>query len=210
VRRLVSASRPVRATEVPRASEKRISTGIGALDEALGGGVVVPSVWLVSGHPGAGKTTRMLALASVVADAVGRDALAVSCEMTAAKTRDTAERAGAKLDRLVIWEGPELSAVEAYARKMRPAAIVLDSLHRIEVKGERRASDAALEAAMAACVAMAKACEAAVFAIAHATKEGHAAGPRGVEHDGDVVVWVERSALVVGKCRFGPGGRVEL
>ena len=40
--------------------EERVSTGISGLDDVLGGGLIRNRVYLIHGHPGAGKTTLSL------------------------------------------------------------------------------------------------------------------------------------------------------
>src|SRR5438270_228074 len=68
---------PVTLAEVDRQEHERLSTGIGELDNVLGGGIVPGSLVLIGGAPGIGKSTlTAMALANLVA--AGRRTLYVS------------------------------------------------------------------------------------------------------------------------------------
>ena len=60
--RAVSAAKPVRLSDVDprRGGEVRVRTGLGELDNVLGGGLVQGSLVLVGGDPGVGKSTLLL------------------------------------------------------------------------------------------------------------------------------------------------------
>src|SRR3546814_17002185 len=57
------------ALNVETALPKRLSTGIGELDRALGGGLVAGSATLIGGDPGIGKSTLLLQAAGLIARA---------------------------------------------------------------------------------------------------------------------------------------------
>ena len=53
--------------EVPELLKKKVSTGLGYVDDALGGKGFTPSmVTLFIGTPGSGKTTMMLSMANAI------------------------------------------------------------------------------------------------------------------------------------------------
>src|SRR5207248_10540960 len=82
---------PVRLADVRAEEEHRLRTGIGELDEVLGGGLVPGSLVLLGGAPGIGKSTlTTMVLANLVSD--GRRALYVSAEESAAQIRLRAQR----------------------------------------------------------------------------------------------------------------------
>ena len=61
-------SRPVALGSVAAGEQERLSTGIGELDNVLGGGIVPGSLVLIGGAPGIGKSTlTTMALANLVA-----------------------------------------------------------------------------------------------------------------------------------------------
>ena len=64
---------------IATADHARLSTGIGELDDVLGGGLVPGSLVLIGGSPGVGKSTlTTMALANLVA--AGQRTLYVSAE----------------------------------------------------------------------------------------------------------------------------------
>ena len=82
---------PVALGEVAADEQQRLSTGIGELDNVLGGGIVPGSLVLIGGAPGIGKSTlTTMALANLLA--AGRRTLYVSAEESAAQIRLRAER----------------------------------------------------------------------------------------------------------------------
>src|SRR5947207_9060316 len=86
-----AAVRPVTLGEVEAPDHGRLSTGIGELDDVLGGGIVPGSLVLIGGAPGIGKSTlTTMALAKLVT--AGRRTLYVSAEESAAQIRLRAER----------------------------------------------------------------------------------------------------------------------
>jgi len=57
--------------DIPPALELSIDTGVPWLNESIGGGATPSSAWLVTGWPGAGKTTGMATLAAQMAVRLG-------------------------------------------------------------------------------------------------------------------------------------------
>ena len=51
---------PSKLSEIKPIDKLRISTGIGEMDRALGGGIVLGSVTLIGGDPGIGKSTILM------------------------------------------------------------------------------------------------------------------------------------------------------
>ena len=86
-----AAVKPVALRDVAAADQRRLSTGIGELDNVLGGGIVPGSLVLIGGSPGIGKSTlTTMVLANL--HAAGRRTLYVSAEESAAQIRLRAER----------------------------------------------------------------------------------------------------------------------
>src|SRR3954468_2422799 len=78
--------KPVRLAEVRAERHARLSTGIGELDQILGGGLVPGSLVLIGGSPGIGKSTlTSMALGNL--QGAGRQTLYVSGEESAAQIR---------------------------------------------------------------------------------------------------------------------------
>lgn len=191
-----SATRPVEIGAVAAYSPRRVPVSP-AIDEALGGGWPLVSA-LVSGAPGAGKSTFALRLAMAF-DLAGLRSLYLSHEMGAGLVRAMVDRTVPELRAMRVWESPSVDEACDEIARTRPALVVLDSLQRSQT-----AANEALWAHMAA----ARDAGAALYAIAHATKEADIAGALGNQHDVDLVGMLERDEsgayLCVHKHRFGP------
>ncbi|HWK16426.1 MAG TPA: DNA repair protein RadA [Solirubrobacteraceae bacterium] len=188
-----AAVAPIALGDVAAAEQARLSTGIGELDNVLGGGIVPGSLVLIGGAPGIGKSTlTTMALANLVA--AGRRTLYVSAEESAAQIRLRAERltVGAALQIPVIAE-TDLQAVLATMERERPEVCVVDSvqtLHAAELSGGAGSVGQVREVA-GEIMRVAKALRIAVLLVGHVTKEGALAGPRVLEHLVDCVLQFE-------------------
>jgi predicted ATP-dependent serine protease len=113
----------------------RIPTGI--LDDVFGGGLVITSVNLIAGPPGAGKTTLFLQLADIIAehyDETRREVLYIANEQEASEIKTTAKRIEIKhLGRIRIVKamGGLRRDLGSLLLEYRPAAIILDSLTKL-------------------------------------------------------------------------------
>src|SRR5947208_3085571 len=119
------AVKPVALAEVVAEEQARLRTGIGELDNVLGGGIVPGSLVLIGGAPGIGKSTlTTMALANLVAS--GQRTLYVSAEESAAQIRMRAARlrTGDALAIPVIAE-TDLSSVLATLETERPEVCVI-------------------------------------------------------------------------------------
>jgi DNA repair protein RadA/Sms len=192
-RTIAGAVAPVALGDVAAEEQHRLSTGIGELDDVLGGGIVPGSLVLIGGAPGIGKSTlTAMTLANLVA--AGRRTLYVSAEESAAQIRLRAERltVGAPLRIPVIAE-TDLQTVLATMERERPEVCVVDSvqtLHAAELSGAPGSVGQVREVA-GEIMRVAKALRIAVLLVGHVTKEGSLAGPRVLEHLVDCVLQFE-------------------
>ncbi len=202
---------PVALGSVAAADHTRLSTGIGELDNVLGGGLVPGSLVLIGGSPGVGKSTlTTMALANLVA--AGRRTLYVSAEESPAQIRLRAQRlsAGQPLGIPVIAE-TDLATVVATLERERPEVCVVDSVQTLHCAELASASGSVAQVREVATEIMqvAKTRRIAVLLVGHVTKEGALAGPRVLEHLVDCVLQFdgerERSYRTVRavKNRFG-------
>ena len=184
---------PVALGDITATEQTRLSTGIGELDNVLGGGIVPGSLVLIGGAPGIGKSTlTTMALANLVKN--GLRTLYVSAEESAAQIRLRAERLsnGAALRIPVIAE-TDLQAVLATLERERPQVCVIDSvqtLHCAELSGAAGSVGQVREVA-GEIARVAKALRIAVLLVGHVTKDGALAGPRVLEHLVDCVLQFE-------------------
>jgi DNA repair protein RadA/Sms len=171
----------------------RLRTGIGELDNVLGGGLVPGSLVLIGGAPGIGKSTlTTMALANLIAS--GLKTLYVSAEESAAQIRLRAQRLreSAAMQIPVIAE-TDLGAVLATLEAERPDVCVVDSVQTLHSTALSSAagSVAQVRDVTAEILRVAKARRIAVLLVGHVTKEGALAGPRVLEHLVDCVLRFE-------------------
>jgi len=190
----VKPVQPVALGEVAMLAHDRLSTGIGELDNVLGGGIVPGSLVLIGGSPGIGKSTlTTMALAHLTA--AGRKTLYVSAEESAAQIRLRADRlanAPAALRIPVIAE-TDLHTVLSTLERERPEVCVIDSvqaLHSVDLSSAA-GSVAQVREVAGEVMRVAKELRIAVLLVGHVTKDGALAGPRVLEHLVDCVLQFE-------------------
>ncbi len=187
---------------------ERFPSGIGELDRVLGGGVMPGSAVLVGGEPGIGKSTLLLQLAAR-ARTKGR-VLYVSGEESAAQLRLRADRLGLARDNLEVLCTGEVESILETLDRVKPVLVVADSAQtlRSEEAGSVPGTVNQIKYGVAALSDWAKSRGAALFVVAHVTKEGTIAGPKAVEHLVDTVLYFEQNDadarfLRATKNRFG-------
>jgi DNA repair protein RadA/Sms len=185
--------KPVALADVEAAEHDRLSTGIGELDNVLGGGIVPGSLVLIGGAPGIGKSTlTTMALANLCA--AGRRTLYVSAEESAAQIRLRAQRLGGgeALAVPVIAE-TDLHTVLATLEQEAPEVCVIDSVQTLNSVDLSSAAGSVAQVREVAgeIMRVAKRRRIAVLLVGHVTKEGALAGPRVLEHLVDCVLQFE-------------------
>jgi DNA repair protein RadA/Sms len=202
--------KPVALRDVAAAERARLSTGIGELDNVLGGGIVPGSLVLLGGSPGIGKSTLTTMVLANLHEA-GRRTLYVSAEESAAQIRLRAERLNPGALGIPVIAETDLDTVLATLEQERPEVCVIDSvqtLHTMELSSAA-GSVAQVREVAGAVMRVAKALDIAVLLVGHVTKDGALAGPRVLEHLVDCVLQFEgereRTYRVVRavKNRFG-------
>ncbi len=187
------AVRPVALGEVVAEEQQRLRTGIGELDNVLGGGIVPGSLVLIGGAPGIGKSTlTTMALANLVS--AGRRTLYVSAEESAAQIRMRAERlSGGEALAIPVIAETDLGAVLATLEAERPEVCVIDSVQTLSSTELTSAPGSVGQVREVAgeIMRVAKALRIAVLLVGHVTKDGALAGPRVLEHLVDCVLQFE-------------------
>jgi DNA repair protein RadA/Sms len=189
---------------------RRISSGLGELDRVLGGGIMKRSTILVGGEPGIGKSTLLLQTAAAV-ETKGR-ILYVSGEESAGQVRLRADRlgiSGANLERIEIVTSGNLEEIETILDAVKPALILVDSAQTLfsSDAGSVPGTVQQMKFCSFELISWVKEHDAALFLVAHVTKEGIIAGPKTLEHMVDTVLYFEQndktSVLPGGEeCRF--------
>lgn len=172
---------------------QRIVSGLGEFDRVLGGGFVDGSVVLVGGEPGVGKSTLLLQLMRLVAEATDRAVLYASGEESAAQISLRAERLDAIDPRVLVMATGDFSEVEEAAARTTPALVVVDSVQTMRAdEGDGiPGAISQVRATGAAAARLARSQDVPVVLVGHVTKEGHLAGPKVLEHLVDVTLLLE-------------------
>lgn len=173
--------------------ERRITTGIDEFDRVLGGGMVAGSLVLVGGDPGIGKSTLMLQAAQKISEN-GHTVLYVSGEESVRQIKMRSQRLCPELSPGILAVAEtDVDVVAATARKVRPVAMVVDSIQTMS-SGDFTSAPGSVgqvrEATMRF-MALAKSTGITVFLVGHVTKDGSIAGPRIMEHMVDTVLYFE-------------------
>ena len=215
---------------VPKEMEKNIRTGLKHVDALFCGDGVTPStVALLTGIPGAGKTTLALQMADSITR-TGSIALYNACEESLYQVRRTVARLKFKHGFIPSYESDVMKLI-ALADKVRkdPANkgkqlfIFVDSLQTLELekepgkKGRPLQGQNMITAAVWALADWAKANYAIVILVGQVTKDGTFAGKQEIKHAVDchlhMAIDTDRKSENYGeriaemtKNRFGPGG----
>jgi DNA repair protein RadA/Sms len=207
-------STPVLLRDVTTAAEARTTTGSAELDRVLGGGVVPGSLVLLGGDPGIGKSTLLLA----AVDKLGTKSpvLYVSGEESLSQTKMRADRMKLNGERVHLYAETDADQVLAAAEKLKPAALVIDSIQTMFLSelGSAPGSVAQVREVAGRLMAFAKRSSVPTFLVGHVTKEGSIAGPRVLEHMVDTVLYFEGERghpfriLRAHKNRFGSTNEV--
>lgn len=169
----------------------RISTGIGDLDDVLGGGVVPASVVLLAGQPGIGKSTLLMQLAFEVARQY--PVLYVSGEESAGQVKVRATRLGAGHENLFLVSSTSADDIAATIRSGAYRLVIVDSIQTLSMADLSSAAGSVGQITNSSnlLTQAAKATDTALLLVGHVTKEGSIAGPKVLEHMVDVVLHLE-------------------
>lgn len=186
-----AAASVAKLESIDMTSHNRISSGIGEVDEVLGGGIVPGGVMLLSGDPGVGKSTLVLQIAAAVAE--NHNVLYVSGEESDRQLKMRAERLGVGGSNLSILAETNADVISSTIAAGKYDLAIIDSIQTIYTDaltgaagsvGQVTASSQMLEG-------VAKKNSVAMMIIGHVTKDGSIAGPKILEHLVDVVLYLE-------------------
>ena len=167
-------------------------TGMEELDRVLGGGIVEGSLTLLGGEPGVGKSTLLLQICSMLAQA-GKTVLYISGEESARQIKLRARRVGAGHEGLLVLAENAMDEIEDKLEKTAPDLVIVDSIQTMYRPEMASAPGSVSQVRECASLFMryAKTNGCAVFLVGHVTKDGSIAGPRVLEHMVDVVLYFE-------------------
>ena len=208
---------PLLEISADRGGEIRLRTGLGELDNPLGGGLVAGSLVLIGGDPGVGKSTLLLMAADRFA-ARGLPVLYVTGEESLSQVRLRADRLGVASASLLLLASTAWDQIEDAVRSVKPVAVIIDSVQTVAVPELDSIPGSVTQVREVAHRAMklAKSGTTSVILVGHITKSGSLAGPKVLEHFVDTVLYFEgdgRSQLRIlrsVKNRFGAAGELGL
>jgi DNA repair protein RadA/Sms len=181
-------SRAVKISEVTPANNLIIATGVEVFDSVLGGGIVPGAFYLVTGDPGAGKSTMLLQAVAALSDG-----LYVSSEESLAQIKARADRLGVVAPDLLVYADTDLDNICDAIEQSTPMLSIVDSLQFLcaaELDG-LPGSIAQVREGARRLFALTRARGVAICAVCHVTKDGDIAGPKVIEHAADVVMRIE-------------------
>jgi DNA repair protein RadA/Sms len=184
---------PIRITAAEEIIVPRTPSGLAGLDRVLGGGLVVGSAILLSGSPGAGKSSLVAQLLAGVSRQAGRRVLYATGEESVAQAAMRARRVNAIHDQIWIVAETDVDRVIAHARAIEPAILAIDSIQTMsteEISGSPGSLVQVRECA-ARLARYAKETETTTILVGHVTKDGAIAGPKTLEHLVDVTLQLE-------------------
>jgi predicted ATP-dependent serine protease len=197
----------VLVSEITSRPARIVRTGFAAWDEALQGGVALPSLMVLYGEPGARKSTWAAALADRFAKALRGTALYLSAEMTRDDVREVSRRHG-KAERLYVFgkeNGAEsLDACKREITQLQPHVVVFDSVQSFDAGREIAGHPLAAALTLHAARSLARR-QRIVILISQVNAQGQPAGPRRLLHDCDTIVRVTPESVTVDKHRSGRG-----
>jgi len=187
-----SRAKSQRLSEISKTEETRLSVPIEEFSRVLGGGLVPGSIVLLGGEPGVGKSTLVIELSALLANAIG-PVLYVSGEESTRQIKMRADRLGLNSTDLYLLTETNLGNIFDQIYEVDPALVVIDSIQT--VYAEELNSSPGLVSQVRECATrlqtLAKSTGRSVMMIGHVTKDGSIAGPRVLEHIVDTVLYLE-------------------
>jgi DNA repair protein RadA/Sms len=195
-------------TQIKAEALTRMTTGIKDFDSLLGGGFVNGEAILLAGQPGAGKSTILMQLATILSDQAYR-VMYVSGEENKEQLRLRADRLNTVRSNIFCTEVVEINSLFKEIETVDPKFIIIDSIQMMEdntVKGEH-GSAKQTKHCLNALIAHAKKTGRVLIFIGHSTKTGLIAGLLTLQHMVDAVFFLSKEGNIryikANKNRFG-------
>jgi DNA repair protein RadA/Sms len=188
----VYSSTPVRLADVEPDGLTRIPLPMEEFSRVLGGGIVPGSLVLIGGDPGIGKSTVLLQVSVMLANAHG-SVLYISGEESTQQLKMRADRLKLSADDLLLITETNLEAMIDHIETTRPNMVIVDSIQTTHSSDLSSAAGSVgqIRAGASRFQELAKNTGISIFLVGHVTKEGAIAGPRVLEHIVDTVLYLE-------------------
>jgi DNA repair protein RadA/Sms len=206
-----TGSPPLSLPDIVAPPLSRLKTNAVAIDALLGGGLVAGSSTLLTGPPGAGKSTLILQLLDLSEEA----SLYVSGEESVEQLKLRADRLRINSRRIAVQFETNVNIVASYVRRSPPRLLVIDSIQTAytELSDSLPGSVTQIRRCTYLLRRLAQEKGIVLLIVGQVTKGMQAAGPKMLEHAVDCVLSLDMSddspslrALEVVKNRFGPTG----
>ncbi|MFH1381742.1 MAG: DNA repair protein RadA [Chloroflexota bacterium] len=185
--------RPVQElSQIGLEATDRLPLPLAEFNRVLGGGLVTGSLVLIGGEPGIGKSTLLLQVAALVAEARGK-VVYVSGEETLRQIKLRANRLGITGEKIYLLAETDLNVILGQMEELSPDLVVIDSIQAVSLPEMETTpgSITQVRECTARLMHWAKLSAVPVFITGHVTKDGAIAGPRVLEHIVDVVLYLE-------------------
>lgn len=188
----VPRSKPQRLSEVADDGLARVQLPMPEFSRVLGGGIVPGSLVLVGGDPGIGKSTLLLQVSALMAEAIGK-VLYVSGEESVRQMKMRAQRLGLTTDQLYLLMETNLNIIVEHIQELVPKMVVVDSIQTVYLDELKSTAGSISQVRQCASRLMqvAKGEGIPIFLVGHVTKAGAIAGPKVLEHIVDTVLYLE-------------------
>jgi len=202
-------------SDVDLAQAERISTGLVEFDRVLGGGIVLGSVVLIGGAPGAGKSTILLQVIASVAQK-GFSVLYVSGEESLQQIAERAQRLRLDSGSIKMLTETSVQSICDVVDAEKPTLLVIDSIQVMHTVDSDTAPGSVSQVRESASylTQYAKRNNVSIFMVGHVTKDQSLAGPMTLSHIVDAQVILSSTddarfrVLRSDKNRFGSVGEL--
>ncbi len=171
--------------------EFRYKTGIGELDNVLGGGIVKGSVILLSGDPGIGKSTLLMQMCGILANDI--NVLYVSGEESSKQLKLRADRLGVSSPNITVVTETDAQMITEYIYSQKPDIVMIDSIQTMSHPeiGSSQGSITQIRECTNLFLRAGKSLNIPMIIVGHVNKDGNIAGPKVLEHIVDTVLYFE-------------------
>jgi len=202
-------------SDVDLAQSERIPTGLAEFDRVLGGGIVLGSVVLIGGAPGAGKSTILLQVIANVAKK-GLSVLYVSGEESLQQIAERAHRLKLDASAIKMLAETSVQSICDTVDSEKPTLLIIDSIQVMHTVNSDTAPGSVSQVRESASylTQYAKRNNVSIFMVGHVTKDQSLAGPMTLSHivDAQVILSSTEDArfrvLRSDKNRFGSVGEL--
>jgi len=202
-------------SDVDLAQAERIPTGLAEFDRVLGGGIVLGSVVLIGGAPGAGKSTILLQVIANVAKK-GFSVLYVSGEESLQQIAERAYRLRLDASAIKMLAETSVQSICDTVDSEKPTLLIIDSIQVMHTVDSDTAPGSVSQVRESASylTQYAKRHNVSIFMVGHVTKDQSLAGPMTLSHivDAQVILSSTEDArfrvLRSDKNRFGSVGEL--